>query len=112
MENKDKVIVGLVVLLVLAVLFSVNQIGTTGKVTDYPCQNTDDGGYDIYTKGGISGSDTTGTYDKTESCSADGTKVIEYNCNAGQGAPGWQRTEVDCNAFNPGSRCVDGACTF
>jgi len=104
-------IVGLVVLLVLVVAFSASNLGTTGKATDYPCQNTEDGGYNIYVKGGIVGSDYTGSYDKSEFCSADGSKVIEYKCNFGQGAPGWVRDEVDCSAFNPDSKCVDGACT-
>ncbi|MBU0929651.1 MAG: hypothetical protein KJ623_01110 [Nanoarchaeota archaeon] len=111
MDKKDMVIVGLVVLLVLVVAFSFGNIETTGKVTDYPCQNVGDDGNDIYVKGGITGSDNTGAYTKTEFCSADNTKVIEYRCNVGQGAPGWERLEIDCGISNPGSTCVDGACT-
>ncbi|MDD5133768.1 MAG: hypothetical protein PHD81_01070 [Candidatus Nanoarchaeia archaeon] len=107
MDTKDKTIIGLVVLLVLAVLLA-SGILTTGKVIKVSCQDTDGGS--IYMQGTVTGTDSGGTaFDpQTDYCSMDdstGKTLVEFNCNVAD-ASGYNRDpSVYC-----ANGCQNGAC--
>lgn len=106
MDNKDIVIIGLVVLLVVAVLFSTGVFtGTTGKTTTWQCSDSDQGSN--YVKGTISGTSHNGQPfgPTTDYCSAESANELkEYSCDSNTES-GWKSEMVLCD-----NGCSNGAC--
>ncbi|MBS3155151.1 hypothetical protein J4404_01490 [Candidatus Woesearchaeota archaeon] len=104
MENKDMVIVGLVVLLVLVVAFS-GSLATTGNVGKRSCSDTDSGS--SFVKGTITGTNTAGnSYESTDYCSGENPNYLkEFSCDMGESYEGWTSDMLYCD-----NGCVDGRC--
>ncbi len=106
MDNKDIVIIGLVVLLVVAVLFSTGVFtGTTGKATTWQCTDTDGGS--VFQKGSVSGISNNGQpFDMmVDYCSEENSNYLkEYSCDKMTEA-GWTSEMVLCD-----NGCSNGAC--
>ncbi|MFA5176496.1 MAG: hypothetical protein WC413_04550 [Candidatus Nanoarchaeia archaeon] len=104
MDTKDKTIIGLVVLLVLAVLLA-SGILTTGKAIKVSCEDTD--GDSIYLQGAVSGTDSGGSAfgPYADFCSVEDSNIlVEYTCDQFQ-AGGYKRETKSC-----GKGCENGAC--
>ncbi len=106
MDNKDIVIIGLVVLLVVAVLFSTGVFsGTTGKAITWQCTDTDSGS--DFVKGVVSGVSNNGQGfgPMTDYCSAEDSSYLkEYGCDKNTEA-GWGSDMILCD-----NGCSNGAC--
>ncbi|MFA5176497.1 MAG: hypothetical protein WC413_04555 [Candidatus Nanoarchaeia archaeon] len=106
MDTKDKTIIGLVVLLVLAVLLA-SGILTTGKVTNaFSCSDTDVGSRFI--QGTITGSVGGNSFELTDYCNADGT-LKEYSCGINRWYYGDTDEEGQPALICPNG-CENGAC--
>ncbi|MBU0963084.1 MAG: hypothetical protein KKD48_04235 [Nanoarchaeota archaeon] len=81
METKDKLILGLVILVISIVAFSA---GITGKTVMTSCFDSDNGDLninEIYQQGTISGtSENNIDFERTDYC-VDDTYLKEYGCN-------------------------------
>ncbi len=100
------VIIGLVVLLVVAVLFSTGVFsGTTGKATTWQCTDTDGG--NVYVKGSVSGTSNNGQDfgPMVDYCSVEDSSYLkEYRCDK-MTESGWKSEMVLCD-----EGCSNGAC--
>lgn len=103
MENKDMVIVGLVVLLVLVVAFAGN-LATTGNEFKRSCSDSDGGS--SFVKGTITGTNTAGnSFESTDYCSGENPKYLkEYACSSDD-LEGWRADVLYCD-----NGCADGRC--
>lgn len=104
MDTKDKSIIGLAIVLVLAVVLLVSGAFTTGKAVT-TCTDTDGG--DVSTiRGTISGTTEGGnSFDpQTDTCASDSI-LIEYSCDLTRYS-GYKR---DPSVYCAGG-CVNGAC--
>lgn len=104
MDTKDKTIIGLVVLLVIAVLLA-SGILTTGKAIKISCSDTDGGS--IFEKGTISGTTEGGdTFEVTDYCAVDGSNTVkEYYCDLSQYS-GHKSELVYCEKGCSGGACI------
>lgn len=104
METRDKVILGLIIVVVFAVAFAA---GLTGRAVTASCSDTDRGDLnpnEIYQKGTVSG--TSGNdmpFERTDYCVSD-TYLKEYGCDREKPAKYDSRLVICENS------CSDGAC--
>lgn len=104
METKDKVVLGLIIVVVFAVAFAA---GITGRTVTSYCSDTDRGDLnpnEIYEKGIISGvSNNNMDFDRTDYC-VDSTYLKEYGCDREK------PTKFDSRLVICENGCSDGAC--
>lgn len=104
METKDKIIVGLIILVLSTVAFSA---GLTGRAVMASCSDTDKGDLninEIYDIGTISGtSDNEMSFERTDYC-VDTTYLKEYGCNREKPSKYESRLVICENG------CSEGAC--
>ncbi|MDD5649941.1 MAG: hypothetical protein PHF86_05890 [Candidatus Nanoarchaeia archaeon] len=104
MEIKDKIILGLIIVVVCAVAFTA---GLTGRAITTSCMDTDRGDLnlnEIYEKGTITGiSENQRSFERTDYC-VNTNYLKEYGCNRDVPAR-YESRLVICE-----SGCSDGAC--
>ena len=104
METRDKVVLGLIIVVVFAVAFSA---GLTGRAFTTSCSDTDRGDLnpnEIYDKGIISGvSENMVSFERTDYC-VDDIYLKEYGCNK-EVPSKFESRLVICE-----TGCADGVC--
>ncbi len=106
METKNKVVIGVVIIAVFAILAFTGVVNTTAKGTLIKECKGSSGSGDIYKMGTIMGTQANGlTYTKTDYCSRENPNIlVEFKCDFGSQS-GWSRDTIYCN-----NGCSIGAC--
>lgn len=110
METKNKVIIGVAILAIFAILVFTGTIGTTGNALIKQCSDTDGGS--IYIKGSVSGFEADNNkvkYEKTDYCSAGNSDILkEYECDI-TSESGWRADTISCNHGCSNGACIKGS---